>query len=75
MQKNGTNKANKTTVSLDDWGFKMENIVGKIAKGYSDTCQKYVEGKIYYHYSNGIGILTDGGIVFVENGKYEIIED
>lgn len=33
-----------------------------------------VEGKIYYHYSNGIGILTDGGIVFVENGKYEIID-
>ena len=53
----------------------MENIIGKIAKGYSDTCQKYVEGKIYYHYSNGIGILTDGGIVFVENGKYDIIED
>lgn len=55
-------------------GIKMESIVGKIAKGYSDTCQKYVEGKIYYHYSNGIGILTDGGIVFVENGKYEIID-
>ena len=53
----------------------MEKIVGKIAKGYSDTCKKYVEGKIYHHYSNGIGILTDGGIVFVENGKYEIIED
>ena len=52
----------------------MEKIVGKTAKGYSDTCQKYVEGKIYHHYSNGIGILTDGGIVFVENGKYEIIE-
>ena len=36
----------------------MEKIVGKTAKGYSDTCQKYVEGKIYHHYSNGIGILT-----------------
>ena len=53
----------------------MENIVGKIAKGYSDRCQKYVEGRMYCHYSNGIGILTDGGIVFVENGKYDIIED
>ena len=52
----------------------METIKNKNEKGYSDTCQKYVEGKIYYHYSNGIGILTDGGIVFVENGKYEIID-
>ena len=52
----------------------MENIVGKMAKGYSDVCQKQVKGKIYYHYSNGIDILTDGGLVFVENGKYEIIE-
>lgn len=52
----------------------MENIVGKIAKGYSDTCQKHVEGKIYYHYSNGIDILTDSGLVFVKNGKYKIID-
>ena len=52
----------------------MENIVGKIAKGYSDTVQKHVEGKIYYHYSNGIDILTDSGLVFVKNGKYKIIE-
>ena len=53
----------------------MESIIGKKAKGYSDSSQKQVEGKIYHHYSNGIGILTDGGIVFVENGKYEIVED
>ena len=52
----------------------MGNIVGKMAKGYSDSCKKYVEGKIYYHYSNGIDVLTDGGLVFIENGKYEIIE-
>lgn len=53
----------------------MEGIVGKMAKGYSYSFQKYVEGKIYHHYSNGIGILTKHGIVFVENGKYEIVED
>ena len=53
----------------------MEEIVGKIAKGYSDTCQKYVEGKIYHHLANGINILTDDGLVFVENGKYEIVKD
>ena len=53
----------------------MEKIVGKTAKGYSDSCQKQVEGKIYYHYSNGIDIVTDNGLVFVENGKYEIVED
>lgn len=53
----------------------MENIIGKKAKGYSDSSQKQVEGKIYHHLSNGINILTDGGLVFVENGKYEIVED
>ena len=54
----------------------MESIIGKKAKGYSDSSQKQVdEGTIYHHYSNGIGILTDGGIVFIENGKYEIVED
>lgn len=53
----------------------MNNIIGKKAKGYSGSSKKQVEGKIYHHYSNGIGVLTDGGIVFVENGRYEIIED
>ena len=53
----------------------MESIVGKEAKGYSDSSQKEVEGKIYHHLSNGINILTDSGLVFVENGKYEIIEE
>ena len=53
----------------------MESIIGKKAKGYSDSCQKYVEGKIYHHLANGINILTDGGLVFVENGKYEIVEN
>lgn len=56
-------------------GCIVESIIGKKAKGYSDSSQKQVEGKIYHHYSNGIGILTDGGIVFVENGKYEIVKD
>ena len=27
----------------------MEKIVGKTAKGYSDTCQKYVEGKTFFY--------------------------
>ncbi len=53
----------------------MKSIIGKKAKGYSDSCQKHVEGKIYHHLTNGINILTDGGLVFVENRKYEIVED
>ena len=53
----------------------MEQLVGKTARGYSDTCQQHVGGKRYHHSSSGVGVVTDGGIVFVENGKYEIIED
>lgn len=45
----------------------------KKAKGFSKTAGRYVEGTIYHVYSNGIGILTENGIAFVEDGDYEII--
>ena len=53
----------------------MENLIGKRAKGYSATCQKFVEGYIYHQYSNGVDILTKDGLAFVETGKYEIVSE
>ena len=52
-----------------------ESIIGKIAKGYSDSCQKYVEGEIYHHLANGINVITPNGLVFIETGRYEIKGD
>lgn len=52
-----------------------ESIIGKIAKGYSDSSQMYVEGRIYHHLANGINVITPNGLVFIETGKYEIKGD
>ena len=46
----------------------------KKAKGSSKTAGRYAEGIIYHIYANGVGILTEKGIAFVENGEYELIE-
>lgn len=51
----------------------MNSLKNKKAKGYSKNAGRYVEGIIYYVYSNGVDILTNKGLAFVENGKYEII--
>lgn len=44
------------------------------AKGFSKSAGRYVSGTVYYWLANGVGILTDNGIAFVENGNYELIE-
>lgn len=45
------------------------------ARGYSYTSQKYVEGLIYHWLANGINLLTENGLVFIEHGEYELIEE
>lgn len=47
----------------------------KIAKGYSYTSQKYIEGLVYHWLTNGINVLTENGLVFIEHGEYELIEE
>lgn len=48
---------------------------GMRAKGYSDCCRIEVEGPVHFIYSNGIDILTRMGLVFCEDGKYEVYND
>ena len=52
----------------------MESLKNKKAKGFSKSAGKYVEGIIYHHLANGVNILTNSGLAFVENGEYELIE-
>lgn len=47
-------------------------MLGKTAKGFSKIAGRYVRGIVYNVYANGIGILTDKGIAFIEHGGYEI---
>ena len=46
---------------------------GVKVRGYASVVDRYVEGEVYYVFSNGIGVLTRSGIVMMDEGEYEII--
>lgn len=56
----------------------MEEIIkilkNKKVKGYSKDSQKYIEGTVYHHLANGVNVITDKGLIFIEHGNYELIE-